>query len=74
MEEGWRLYESFFNRKKMLLRIYFELSKNSCGIVKLDQKLIIECALYMCFSFLTSHMHLHVLLEGLQENKLQLLG
>lgn len=64
----------FLTAKKllMLLRIYFELSKNSCGIVKLDQKLIIECALYMCFSFLTLHMHL--LLEGLQENKLQLLG
>lgn len=58
----------------MLLRIYFELSKKCCGIVKLDQKLIIECALYMCFSFLTLHMHLHVLLERLQENKFQLLG
>lgn len=56
----------------MLLRIYFELSNNSCGVVKLDQRLIIECALYMYFSFLTLHMHL--LLEGLQENKLQLLG
>lgn len=64
----------FLTAKKflMLLRIYFELSKNSCGVVKLDQRLIIECALYMCFSFLTLHMHL--LLEGLQENKLQLLG
>lgn len=64
----------FLTAKKllMLLRIYFELSKNSCGVVKLDQRLIIECALYMYFSFLTLHMHL--LLEGLQENKLQLLG
>lgn len=68
MEEGWRLYESFLTVKKFLMR----LSNNSCGVVKLDQRLIIECALYMCFSFLTLHMHL--LLEGLQENKLQLLG